>query len=201
MVNVMTGLLDVAFGHPRGVLGRLGGAVMARGNAEQEREAVLRAELRAGQHVLVVGHGPGLGVQLAAEQVGERGTVTGVDPSPTMRAMAIRRCAALLARGHVVLVEGAAEATGAERSSVDAVISVNNIMLWDRPAGFAEVLRVLRPGGRLVVSVHRHVLDVTPERLREQAEYHGLADVTLLLRPRRANSPVVELTARRTASE
>jgi hypothetical protein len=37
MTTMFMRALDAAFGHPRGVAGRLGGAIMARGNAEQER--------------------------------------------------------------------------------------------------------------------------------------------------------------------
>lgn len=51
-------LLDVAFGHPRGPLGRLGAALVVRGNVEQERWAVEYAGLHARSRVLVVGHGP-----------------------------------------------------------------------------------------------------------------------------------------------
>ncbi|MDP9398829.1 MAG: class I SAM-dependent methyltransferase [Actinomycetota bacterium] len=93
--------------------------------------------------------------------------------------------------------EGSAEHTGCPPASVDAVLSVNNVMLWDRQAGFAELARVLRPGGRLVVTVHRHVLDVAPEQLAYDAAAAGFDDVRTSLRPRKRNSPAVELLARR----
>jgi SAM-dependent methyltransferase len=122
MVNVLMRVLDAAFGHPRGVAGRIGGALMVRGNAEQERWAV--------QHA-------------------------------------------------------------------DAVISVNNVMLWDRATGLAEVRHVLRPGGQLVITVHRHVLDFGSEQLRHDAQAAGFIDISLNERKRRLNSPAVELLARR----
>src|SRR3954463_16552251 len=87
----MTDLLDAAFGHPRGLLGRLGGLIMSRGNAEQERRAVTLAAVRPGDTVLVVGSGPGVGLAEAARLAGPRGRVIGVDPSTTMREMAARR--------------------------------------------------------------------------------------------------------------
>jgi arsenite methyltransferase len=195
MANLLMRLLDPAFGHPRGPLGRLGGALMARGNAEQEERAVQQAALRPGERVLVVGHGPGLGVKLAAAAVGPSGRVTGVDPSETMRQMAAARCAAEIAAGAVELRPGTAEHSGCDSGTVDAVISVNNVMLWELAAGLAELSRVLRPGGRLVVSVHRHVLDVPPGDLRAAAEANGFGDVSLTLRDRRLNTPAVELLA------
>jgi arsenite methyltransferase len=168
--------LDAAFGHPRGVAGRLGGSIMARGNREQERDAIADAELSSGDFALVIGHGPGVGVALAVEAVSPGGHVIGVDPSDVMRTMAAERCAGAIQTGDVELRAGSAEHTGCADGSVDAAISVNNVMLWDRPAGFAEVYRVLRPNGRLVVTVHRHVLDVEPGQLRAEAEAAGFVD-------------------------
>ncbi|MDQ3152396.1 MAG: methyltransferase domain-containing protein [Actinomycetota bacterium] len=189
-------LLDAGFGHPRGVLGRLGGALMAYGNSEQERWAVEQARLVPEQRVLVVGHGPGLGLRLAAAAVSPGGLVVGVDPSSVMRQMATARCASAVTAGVVELREGTAEDTGCADASVDAVISVNNVMLWDRGAGFDELVRVLRPGGRMVVTVHRPVLDVAPETLAQEASEASLVDVTVVAQ-RRQHGLKVELLARR----
>jgi ubiquinone/menaquinone biosynthesis C-methylase UbiE len=200
MVNVANSLLDRAFGHPRGPLGLLGGKLMERGNRDQERRAVDQASLREGERVLVVGHGPGVGVSFAAAAVGRAGHVVGVDPSGTVRRIAGNRCAAEI-RDHVVeLRAGTAERTGCEDGGVDAAISVNNVMLWDLTAGLAEMRRVLRPGGRFVVSVHRHVLGMDPEELADRARRAGLERVALTLRPRRLVGPAVELLARNPAA-
>jgi arsenite methyltransferase len=195
--NLLMRILDPAFGHPRGLLGRLGGTLMARGNAEQEQWAVDSAKLQPGERLLVVGHGPGLGLASAARAVGETGQVVGVDPSETMRRMAAGRCASEVRKGTVVLRAGTTEATGCPPASVDAVISVNNVMLWNLAEGFAELARVLRPGGRLVVTVHRHVLGRPPGELQTTAQAAGFDPVSLDVRERRMNSPAVELLARR----
>ncbi len=189
-------LLDAGFGHPRGIVGRLGGALMAYGNSEQERWAVEQARMVPGQRVLVVGHGPGLGLRLTAAAVSPGGLVVGVDPSSVMRQMATARCAAAVAAGVVELREGTAEDTGCADASVDAVISVNNVTLWDRGAGFDELIRVLRPGGRMVVTVHRPVLDIAPETLAREASEAGLVDVAVGAH-RRQHGVKVELLARR----
>ena len=135
MGRLVMRIFDVVFGHPRGPLGRVGGELMARGNARQEQRAVDLAEVTTGQSVLLVGHGPGVGVRAAARAVGASGHVVGVDPSATMRAMAANRCADLIAAGTVELRAGTAEDTGCPVASVHAAISVNNVMLWDRRLG------------------------------------------------------------------
>jgi arsenite methyltransferase len=197
MVNPLMRVLDAAFGHPRGVAGRIGGALMVRSNAEQERWAVRHADLHPGMRVLVVGPGPGVGLILAAAAVGPDGRVIGVDPSETMRDMARARCADQISADVIELRDGTAEYTGCGTNTVDAVISVNNVMMWDRAAGLSELHRVLRPGGQLVITVHRHVLDFEPEELQRGAVAAGFIDISLNKRKRRFNSPAVELLARR----
>jgi ubiquinone/menaquinone biosynthesis C-methylase UbiE len=194
---LMNRLLDATFGHPRGLLGRLGGMVMARANADQEARTVDRAALQPGDRVFVVGHGPGVGLVLAASAVAASGRVSGVDPSPEMRRLATIRAQTEVERGLVEVRDGTAEATGCPPGSVDVVISVNNIMLWELDRGLAELARVLCPGGRLVVSVHRHVLTTSPDDLASRVRAAGFSDVQVTVRARRHNSPAVELLAYR----
>ena len=197
MTTIRERVFDAFFGHPRGLPGRIGGAIMTRGNAEQERWAVERVAPQAGAHLLLVGHGPGVGLARAADRVGRTGHVVGVDPSETMRQLATARCAGAIAAGVAEIRDGTAEHTGCADQSMDAMISVNNVMLWDRRAGLAEAYRVLRPGGMLVITVHRHVLDSSPEQLASDVAAVGFVDVSLHVRPRRMNSPAIEVVALR----
>ncbi|MFI9813600.1 class I SAM-dependent methyltransferase [Saccharothrix variisporea] len=170
---------DAAFGHPRGKVGELGGRLMAKLNAGVEAHVVDLARPAANETVLVVGPGPGVGLRLAAERSFQ---AIGVDPSRVMLDEARERCADLVASGRVELREGTAARTGQEPSSVDVVVSVNNVQLWDnRPAAFHELFRVLKPGGRLVVSVHRMALDVSELELVREAEAAGFTNVTTSL--------------------
>lgn len=109
-------------------------------------------EPRPGETVLDLGSGAGLDVFLAAPQVGSRGRVIGVDMTPAMLEKA-RANAARLGLANVEFREGRLEALPVEDGTVDAVTSNCVINLVpDKGAVFAEVARVLRPGGRLVIS-------------------------------------------------
>jgi arsenite methyltransferase len=168
-------VLDRAFGHPRGLAGRLGGALMAHGNAATEQHVVDVARLTANEQVLVLGPGPGVGVLAAARRARH---VLAVDPSADMLESCARRCAAEVRSGAVELRAGSATSTGSADSSVDAVLTVNNVQLWgDRLAGHRELLRILRPGGRLLLSAHEKWLPVPRHALATELEAAGFTDV------------------------
>ncbi|MER7115660.1 class I SAM-dependent methyltransferase [Saccharomonospora azurea] len=168
-------VLDRAFGHPRGPLGRLGGVVMARGNAATEHHVVAVAKPTAEESVLVVGPGPGVGLAAAAERARQ---VIGVDPSHEMLELCAQRCSEAVEAGTVVLRHATAARTGADDESVDVVLGVNNLHLWeDRAAAFAELHRVLRPGGRMVLSAHEKWLPVDRHQLAKELEAAGFTDV------------------------
>jgi arsenite methyltransferase len=108
--------------------------------------------LQPGETVLDLGSGAGLDAFLAARQVGPAGHVIGVDMTPAMLERA-RAGAAKLGVSHVEFREGRLEALPVADRAVDAVTSNCVINLVpDKGAVFQEVARVLKPGGRIVVS-------------------------------------------------
>jgi arsenite methyltransferase len=108
--------------------------------------------LQPGETVLDLGSGPGLDALLAARQVGPTGRVIGVDMTPAMIDKA-RAAASRLGVAQVEFRAGRLEALPVADGSVDAVTSNCVINLVpDKGAVFAEAARVLRSGGRLVVS-------------------------------------------------
>jgi SAM-dependent methyltransferase len=110
------------------------------------------AALRPGETVLDLGSGAGFDAVLAAREVGPTGRVIGVDMTPEMLERA-RRNAAVAGHANVEFREGRIEALPLEDASVDAVVSNCVINLVpDKAAVYREVARVLRPGGRVVVS-------------------------------------------------
>ncbi|MFQ5350165.1 MAG: arsenite methyltransferase [Thermoanaerobaculia bacterium] len=108
--------------------------------------------LSPGETVLDLGSGPGLDAFLAARLVGDTGRVIGVDMTPEMIERA-RAGARQVGLEQVEFRQGRLEDLPVEGRSVDAVISNCVINLVpDKARVFAETARVLRPGGRLVIS-------------------------------------------------
>ena len=105
--------------------------------------------LEPGARVVDVGSGAGFDSFIAATQVGSTGRVIGIDMTPEMLAKS-RATAEQLQFGHVEFREGLAENLPVENGWADVVISNGVINLCaDKQAVFAEIHRVLRPGGKL----------------------------------------------------
>ncbi|HLF41037.1 MAG TPA: methyltransferase domain-containing protein [Acidimicrobiia bacterium] len=126
----------------------------------------LRA-LAAGERVIDVGSGAGFDSFVAAAQVGEGGRVVGVDMTPEMLAKS-RATAAKLAFRHVEFRDGLAERLPVDDNWADVVISNGVINLCaDKWSVFAEIRRVLRPGGVLQFADIANGRPVPLEALRD----------------------------------
>jgi arsenite methyltransferase len=109
-------------------------------------------ELQEGETIVDLGSGAGIDALIAARKVGPSGKVIGVDMTPEMLAAARKNAEAASAR-QIDIREGRLEALPVDDESVDAVTSNCVINLVpDKALVFQEIVRVLRPGGRLVVS-------------------------------------------------
>jgi SAM-dependent methyltransferase len=108
--------------------------------------------LAPGEHVLDIGCGAGTDSLVAAQMVAPRGRVTGIDMTPEMLSRA-RAAAAEMGGANVDFVEGDVEQLPFPEESFDVAISNGVIdLIPDKDAVFAEIFRVLRPGGRLQIA-------------------------------------------------
>jgi len=127
------------------------------------------ASLREGDVVLDLGSGAGFDAFLASPKVGKTGKVIGVDMTSEM----IEKAQANAKKGNYTNVEfrfGEIEKLPVDNNSVDVIISNCVINLSpDKEQVFSEAFRVLRPGGRLMVS-DLVLVKGLPDAIKESVE-------------------------------
>jgi len=174
-------LLMNMFGRPRGIIGRLGGVIMARMNADCGVWVAGLLEVTPDDAVLEIGFGPGVIIQCLSK-LASAGHVAGIDPSPEMVEQARARNAIAIKDGRVDLRRGSAESLPFADDTFDKALAINSMQVWpDAAGGLRAIQRVMRLGGRIALGFTRYsgqlnqsrhsLLLVLPMRATEGPEY------------------------------
>ena len=147
------------FRQPRGWVGGLAGWIMAARPSNRLRNAwtLDLLDLRPGDRVLEIGHGPGIALALAAARVPE-GRIVGLDHSAAMHSQAARRNRTAIREGRVRLLVGSIEDPAPLVASdlaqpFDKIFAVNVTQFWDDPvAVFRLIETLLVPDGTVAIT-------------------------------------------------
>jgi SAM-dependent methyltransferase len=132
------------------------------------------AMLRPGETVLDVGSGGGIDTILAARRTGPEGRVIGLDALEEMRERGRRHAAEAGVDGWTEFVRGEMEDIPLPDASVDVVLSNGVLNLSARKSrALAEILRVLRPGGRICMADLTVEGELPPEVANDQSAWAG----------------------------
>lgn len=120
------------FGRPQGLLGRLGGHIMARMNAACGAWVAQLLDVHPTDRVLEVGFGSGVVVAWLAARA-TAGLVAGVDPSPEMVGQALARNREAVRGGRVDLRCASVESLPFPDGQFDKVLAINAVQVWPDP--------------------------------------------------------------------
>jgi SAM-dependent methyltransferase len=172
------GLLGRQFGNPQGLVGRLVGRAMVRGNAPFNRWVIDTVATKVGTNlarIVDLGSGPGVGLEKLL-LVFPDAQVWGIDRSPVMIAQSQHRNQRAIRSGRLHLVEGDVSALS-ELAPVDLVVAVHLLYFWHQPEReLARVRAALSAGGRFAIG-YRLRKDMPRVSQRQfPAEGHRLYD-------------------------
>lgn len=149
----LEGLWNRQYRSPVGMMGWLAGERMVRQHGPETAWTIDLLEIQPTDIVLDVGFGAGQAIKLAAEKASD-GRVVGIDLSETMVRIATRRNAQAVKAGRVTLSRGNVTALPFEDQRFDKIMSIHTLYFWSEPAqALHELYRVLKPGGRLVITL------------------------------------------------
>ena len=152
--------------HARGLLGRLIAFIMARETWAENKRAIEALGIVASDHILDIGCGHGRSLAALAARAAN-GHVVGVDPSELMAEIAVRRNREFVNARLVEVAIARVDALPFADAAFDKALCVHVVYFWkDLDAAFREIVRVLKPGGRLALVFRSNEDEVPCGRFR-----------------------------------
>jgi ubiquinone/menaquinone biosynthesis C-methylase UbiE len=144
-------LLMRMFGRPKGVLGRLGGVIMARANRDAAAQVIEMLDVRPDDKVLEVGFGPVSPFKCCCIAFPPDPSPASIQSQEMVRQAAARNADALRSR-RADLCYGSVERLPFADETFDKALAINSMQAWpDARAGLREIRRVLKHGGNVAL--------------------------------------------------
>jgi len=168
---------------PRGLIGRLLGRIMAWHNGLDSEWTVRLLHIGNDEQILEVGFGPGAAIE-SLVKLHPSVQIAGIDHSEAMLDAASSRNRDAIVAGNVILQLGSVENLPFVNSTFDKAFSIHCIYFWEKPVqGLRELYRVLKPGGRLAITVrdkNREAYQAfRPEKLEQMLHRAGFTTVEI----------------------
>jgi ubiquinone/menaquinone biosynthesis C-methylase UbiE len=144
------------FGKPSGFLGSIAGFIMANrsSNIERNEWGISLLDLQPSDHVLEVGFGPGVAIQIMCDSVTD-GTIYGIDHSELMVRKASDRNKNATVSGKVKLILASVSDLPSFDHPIDKVIDMNTFQFWNDPVNsLKEIKQIMTPHGVIAI-VHQ----------------------------------------------
>lgn len=152
MQNRIQAVIDAQQRRPSGVIGRLIGAQMMRQHTVETDWTLSLLAVEPTDQVLEIGFGAGRAIELVAARA-TNGYIAGIDVSRTMVDAASRRNQHAVNAGRVDLRNGDVTTLPFSEQRFDKIFSIHTLYFWqDFPRAIAELHRVLKPHGKLVLT-------------------------------------------------
>ncbi|MBD2527949.1 class I SAM-dependent methyltransferase [Nostoc sp. FACHB-133] len=150
-MRIVDSIFMQMFGRPKGLLGRLGGMIMASMNQALTYSVIDLLEIQPNDQVLEVGFGSGVGIQRLSS-LASAGYIAGIDYSKEMVEQATTRNKEEIEAGRVDLRLGSVESLPFEDNTFNKVLAVNSMQVWpDALVGLRSVRRVMKAGGTIAL--------------------------------------------------
>lgn len=143
------------FHHPRGLLGKFVGFIMANrtSNVERNQWTVDLLDIKPGDQVLEIGFGPGLSIGSIAKKLSNGGKVVGIDHSEVMLEQATHRNHQWIVQGLVELKNLKVEEGHLLSGHFNKIFAVNCFMFWDDPVDILKKLfDKMTPNGLIAIT-------------------------------------------------